>query len=211
MKKLSLIMAMVLIATIGGVYATWTYAGSSINSPHEHAVLRMEDYHFSDGLGELTLNATGAKISIDEDPDTTHKAKIVISGQFVITFKPNPIAPVELKEEGIPIAYTLATSVPTTTWTFNDTQIFKAITDKTDIALEKSRWEKQSDGSFVMSIPASEILGDGLTGAVQFASEFILDDIDKYEAFEAALGGGKFGLTIKSTYVPAQEDPSASA
>ena len=106
MKKLSLIMAMVLIATIGGVYATWTFSGNDVNAPHEHAVLRMEDYTQSGSLGTLVLNAAGATISIDEDENVTHKAKIVISGDFIITFKPNDTAPETVKNQGIDISYT---------------------------------------------------------------------------------------------------------
>ena len=43
MKKLSVLIAMILCVTIGGVYATWTYAGQKVSDASYESVLRLTD------------------------------------------------------------------------------------------------------------------------------------------------------------------------
>jgi len=69
MKKLSLIMAMVLIATIGGVYATWIYPEDDIKA--EITTTKAIETAVSDGAkGVITINENNIMFTYDQIKST---------------------------------------------------------------------------------------------------------------------------------------------
>ena len=102
MKKFGLLVALALIVTIGGVYATWNYSGQTgINSSHEHLNSNMADYVAGENAyGNIRILDNDMDIIID-DANNNHVAELVITGDMVFIFTPYNNAPDEVKNNGI--------------------------------------------------------------------------------------------------------------
>ena len=88
MKKLSLIMAMVLVATIGGVYATWTYSEVNSAASHTHFSTQMAS-HTSVEHGTIDVE-NPVQFEIDQNGVGDHTTKLVIkNGTITGTFVTN--------------------------------------------------------------------------------------------------------------------------
>ncbi len=96
MKKLSTLIAIILIATIGGVYATWNYAGTSTNIGVQHnQTVILEDATQNDAAGMFTMTNNITSIAITPDSQTSKNAVLVATYSttekypiFNLTFKP---------------------------------------------------------------------------------------------------------------------------
>ena len=93
MKKLSLVMAAAMCLTVGGVYATWSYATGNITDVAEGArFANLAGLGTASEKGEITVKVSGTTISIDQDTTSSvsHKAKLVYHGTNpVVTFTPS--------------------------------------------------------------------------------------------------------------------------
>ena len=85
MKKLSLIVALAVVLTIGGVFATWTYPGATVAPDSETIGVTIESA--TSGADTFNVNNTMA-ISVDPTSNTDYTAKITKSGNIVITLDP---------------------------------------------------------------------------------------------------------------------------
>lgn len=85
MKKLSLIVALAVVLTIGGVFATWTYPGATVAPDSETIGVTIETS--TSGADVFDVNNTMA-ISVDPTSNTDYTAKITKSGNIVITLDP---------------------------------------------------------------------------------------------------------------------------
>lgn len=97
MKKLSLLVALILCVTIGGVYATWTYAGEKVTDAKYESVIRLTDAVESGAYGTYTVESN-LKLFIDQSAVGDYSAKLVFSKNnaednrdifLKVTFKPN--------------------------------------------------------------------------------------------------------------------------
>ncbi len=111
MKKLSTLIAILLIATIGGVYATWNYVGNEqVHSFTTKGVI-MEEVVVEGSVGGYAITSTLVQGRIDQakGDDTTpskyHKAVLnyELSGtaQLSITFTPTSTAGLDVKSSGV--------------------------------------------------------------------------------------------------------------
>ncbi len=88
MKKLSLLMALAMIITIGGVYANWTYNEGIIQDrPHGHFTVSMGEVTHATRKGELKLDTTGVKITF-ENLNGDYVPVMTITGSAYVYFKP---------------------------------------------------------------------------------------------------------------------------
>ncbi|MBR2303322.1 MAG: hypothetical protein IKA42_05930 [Clostridia bacterium] len=102
MKKLSLIMAMVLIATIGGVYATWTYGGTSVGVTTREITISIQGAQQTGVKGELTITlSTGYSLLISDSGNYVPELKE--EGYISIVFSPANGASEDVKANGIPV------------------------------------------------------------------------------------------------------------
>ena len=96
MKKLSILIAMILCATIGGVYAAWNYAGTSTDIGLQiNQTVQLEQSSQNGAAGTYTLSHNITAINIAPDDQSTKNATIVASYTqgssapiFELTFKP---------------------------------------------------------------------------------------------------------------------------
>ncbi len=95
MKKLSILIAMILCVTIGGVYAAWNYAGTSTDIGLQiNQTVQLEQSSQNGAAGTYSLSHNITAINITPDDQTTKNATIVATYSqgnapvFELTFKP---------------------------------------------------------------------------------------------------------------------------
>lgn len=124
MKKLSVLVAFVLIATIGGVYASWTYVNHSLQfdsySEKSVTMATVESSNSINGAYEFTSNFNGATIDQlkgnDDVGNEYHKAVLVpsytsgTSLEVSVKFIPSVAAESDIKEYGVTTYLWLSTT-----------------------------------------------------------------------------------------------------
>jgi len=203
MKKLSLIVAMVLVATIGGVYATWQYATGSVASTD--VALKPTIVHKSEASEKGTISATST-LALELDNVGEYKVGYTpvegIDGHIIVTFTPatSGVDP-SVAENGIEMEWYVVISDG---WNYNGQPIFVASSEKTTLS-----GATKQDGVFRYEISAVEImskvtLGTGYTVAsdggsgrtASGESGFVLDTEAEFDEFHEALkADGKY-ITI---------------
>ena len=189
MRKLSFLIALCTLLTVGGVYATWTYMETTnVADETIHMSVNLGNVEFAGSYGQYIVDASGVTMTIDPKTgiESKHTTALYINGDLVIKFIPNINAPEDVKNYGVASTYQFKLSTGST-WTYEGEDILTIPhAEAHSIALansaEEDRWVKQDDGSFTFTISASEL-------AAHFQlTEFVLDTKAKYDIYNAALG-----------------------
>lgn len=107
MKKLSLLVALALLITVGGVYATWSYAGTNdIADAYAEMTVTIADTVLTgaNGTYAVTSNLVLTVDQVTED----HEAGLVFASNngapivLTVTFTPAENAPQNIKNAGVP-------------------------------------------------------------------------------------------------------------
>ena len=184
MKKLSILIALVLCVTIGGVYATWVYSQSDDVADITGAkAITMTEATFTGTYGTYHVDTTGLTMQVDPKEGTTHTTALKISGNLVISFTPNTYAPVEVKQDGV--ASTFAFSLSNADWKYEGANIITVDTDRHNIT-----WTPAGDGTFTYTISAAD-----LANYIRL-TEFTLDTKAEYDAYDAVLTNGQIVVSI---------------
>ena len=173
MKRLSILVALILCVTIGGVYAAWIYTSSTVGSVDRTISHGLTTATYEQDAGILQVKSNTVDIAIDQTAEEDYRAKLVITGEVVISFKPNPGADSTVVESGIPAIATIYTKNADTNL-YDGSPIYVS-PEGSKVALV---WEKLPDGSFEATITAAQI--DTL---LDLGAEFVLDAHDDYTAF----------------------------
>lgn len=198
MKKLSLLIALMLCVTIGGVYATWSYAGTNdIADAYAEAKVTITDAVLTGANGTYTVESN-LVLSVDQANDN-HEAKLVFASNnsdaiyLKVTFVPSDFAPQDIKENAVPSELYFGT---TTTMqykmdadgnydangTATDILTFTNVSD--GVFSPNVTWEKQSDGSFTYTMNETD-----LKAQINLNKTFVLDTKTEHDAFREALNG----------------------
>ena len=188
MKKFSLILILVLCLTVGSVYATWTYTKyTDVMDEAVHKSMNLGKVESVGSYGAYEVDISGIYFTIDPKAGTTHTTALYVTGEIVITFTPNPVAPQEVKNNGV--ASTFEFSLGNNNWLYEGQPII-ALTHDASEAKHAIAWEKQPDGTFKCTLDAAAIAGHfELT-------EFVLDTKVKYDAYNTVLGQGQITITV---------------
>ena len=103
-KQFSLIIALAMLITVGGVYAQWSYTtASAVNDSSEKLSVAMQDYLSSDksAEGTITVLHNSIRIAVEDSQDANgivgnngrdaagdNKAELAVSGQIIYKFTP---------------------------------------------------------------------------------------------------------------------------
>ncbi len=197
MKKLSALIALMLCITIGGVYATWTYTKTiDVADESVGTAMNLTSVAYADSYGTYSIDKTTVSLTIDPKEGTPHTTALKVSGKIVVTFTPSNVAPVEIKNNGVPTKFSF--SLSNTEWTFDDGHGAGA---KDIISLTHNNvphdvtWVDAGDGTFTFTLDAADI-ADHLA-----LTEFVLDTKALYDAYSTALSKGQiiFGVTDGNT------------
>ena len=218
MKKLSLLVAILLIATIGGVYATWNYSQGDVVSKSSYfdEVTKITDKVVENAKGVIEITHNDLTITID-DSDNDHFAEWNLTGSITIKFTPNAGADSTVKEHGIDLQWNLVTTntgTGSTTWVYGDpaTKIFCVNTEVVTLTKESAD-DVAVPGSFVWTVSAEELISritfysnvvDTNINNINSAganSNLYLDTVAKYDAFKLALHSGTIGIVVAENNV----------
>lgn len=175
MKKLSLLVALILCVTIGGVYATWTYAGNEIKEQNATLTNKMGEvvlsgaagaYHFSDNTLRFTV----------EPEDGTYTPTLVASGSATLKFSAEPTISPDALAKALAATITVE-ATDLTNAVYNGKQIY-TLTDNFKITLNENSWTK-SDNNYTYTINATDLLN-----AVSI-EDFELNNVAQYDTFTA--------------------------
>lgn len=213
MKKFGLLVALALIVTVGGVYATWSYSDvSELGKPTSNLALELIQYQVVGG--NLTrYGNTNVTIEID-DSNNDHKAELTADGSLIMIFTSaagtNDASPENIKYT---VTIDLVSANAGSSWLYNGEAIFK-LTATATTGIEKHLTKIDSDtvtvsgititnqeGNYYLEITAAEI-----ENIVSLAPEngIVLDDVDAWNAFDSALLNGNIVLTFTPSEATSQ-------
>ena len=200
MKKLSLLIALILCATIGGVYAAWAYNDPTKTMVADEEIIFSMDAAIQEGTQgtiEITHNFKFKIVPLldkdptSQNPNANHTTAIQFytiaenpvamaddEATITITFTPNASADGDVKENG-PSADFFFKMDADMKYNGEDIITFGA----TETAKEDIVWEKQEDGSFVAVLLAKDYIS---------IAETYLSDIEEFNTYRDAT----FGRTV---------------
>ena len=212
MKKLSVLIALMLCITIGGVYATWTYTSTSadIVDATKEVVVELEDATTTGAAGTFTV-ITNLALKIDQitedDGSTDHKAQLVYGSadgeaiKLVVTFVPSVNASKDVKDFAVPAELYFTTTTimeypadaegrfdaegttkPIFKFSNPSNGVFEG--DPAENPGKAIAWTKQADGSFTAEYDLDE-----LKEMIQLNGDIFLDTKAAYDAFAGMLSG----------------------
>lgn len=198
MKKVSVLITILLIVTMGGVYATWSYAEANAAESHQHMSINLESATTTQAEGVIHSVINTMNVLID-DTDDDYTAEITVTGKMGFVFVPNAGASDDVVENGIAMQwqleqtnpgvqhggdniFTISQANPTT---LNSTKITDG--NKTDFGVDLSTYI----GGFYVEVDATAV-------SAVLSIELELPTYEDYTTFkgELATTAGKLGITI---------------
>lgn len=187
MKRLSVIIALALCLTIGGVYAAWTY---SVGTPAEQTgsfAVAMGTKVLDDDTNSGSFSVVSTPSFVVEPGNATNYTTTLVkadgSADLVIKFTPNANASADIKSAAVPAQIAIAVSG---FGNYNDAAIITVNTANVDLV-----WVNNG-GELTATIPADTFLG-----YLTLASN-VLDTPAKYDTYAAALATGEINITVSA-------------
>lgn len=174
MKKISVLIALILCVTIGGVYAAWIYTGSTVSVAERTVSHGMATATTEGDVGILKVVHNDADIKIDQTAVGNYLANLVITGSITVSFTPNPGAPDNVVENAVPAQCILSLGNIDANL-YDGKPIYSVTGAGIDIV-----WEKQDDGTFTGNVTAAQI-----DSVLDLGDVFELDTHAKWTAFHA--------------------------
>lgn len=212
MKKLSGIIAAAVCVTIGGVYATWTFADNNdIARIQTDITVGLTDIQTSGtAAGTYTFKDNTIAIVVDQKEVGNHTAVLGITGSITVVFTPNINAGEAVETGAIKTGFWVKTNIDETAWVYDDDsdasgalQIFD-VSNTTQVidgvGEAATNWTKQTDGTFEYVIKA-----ETLAQLIAFKNEFKIESKAEHESFDTALSAGHFVLYVND-YATVQGD-----
>ena len=196
MRKLSVIIALALVITIGGVYAAWHYNRGEVSLEITRSAT-MASIQSDTAKGSVAIDKDGngesrntLKFLVDDLDTIDWKAELVPSGSVFVKFTPAANADQTVKDNGIKMMATVTVTGDKTL--YNGVEIFKA---------------KDGANTFVINDTASlevqEITAAQIAACLEFneGQDIYLLTYDQNVAYEKAMK--TYVITITITEVPA--------
>ena len=200
MRKLSLLVALALLITIGGVYATWDYANADSQANHQHMSINLATATTTAAEGTILNVLNSMNIMIDDSNDD-YKADLTISGIMGYVFVPSPGASQDVKDNGIQMQWKLEQTDPAIQ--FKGVNIF-TIKQASATALDEVEITASNAKDLCSGVDLTQYIGywyvevdaDDILGALEISLQ--LPTHDDYDDFsqELAATAGKLGVTI---------------
>jgi hypothetical protein len=198
MKKLSLLMALMLLVTVSGVYAAWTYAGTNdIADAFAEAKVTIADVELTGANGTYKIESN-LVLSIDQ-ANTNHEAKLVFASNndqaiyLKVTFTPAENAPEDIKKGAVPSELYFGLTTPMQ-YKMDDKGNYSATGTAVDIFTFANpgdgdlnnifEWTKEDNGTFTYTLDQA-----ALEAQIALSQTFKLDTKAEHDAFREALVG----------------------
>lgn len=192
-KKISILLLLALVITIGGVYATWGYAQGSIGNAFssldvgEGKNIYITGANSDSSAGTIKIDTSAVKIVID-DTNNDHVADLIYEGDIVISFTPSAGADADVVTNGVALKLT---GTCTADWEYNSIAIFAFAPDFS----KAYSGAEMVDGVQTYIIPkedwSSWLIFNG-------GQNLVLDSMSDYETFHDALHLGMISFTVSA-------------
>lgn len=107
MKRLGAIIAIALVLTIGGVYATFNYANGGVVSLENETISKeLIGMTIDTPKGTISIKSNNFKITVDDFNNNLHTTG-KLEGKTTIKFTPAPLANADVRENGISLKLTI--------------------------------------------------------------------------------------------------------
>lgn len=187
MKKLGVLVALVLCVTIGGVYAAWAYTGNNVTSFDRPIAHGLEVYEQDNPLGTYHFEDNTVDLTIDQTAADDYTAYMYVTGSVTVHFTADPGAPDAVKTGGVPTkAYLDVRNLDANQ--YDGKNIY--IPTGTEITLVWTPVEGRP-GELHATITDAQI-----ASMIQLNEGFVLNDIDKYNAFNNLLSNISINLIV---------------
>ena len=193
MKKLSLLIALCMLVTVGGVYATWTYNMDTVASQKASLTHEMEIIQSSGAAGYYEFGANTLNLKIDAkasalDPTDIHTTDLKYYGNVTISFHAAETA------AAADIAKALNATISVTAddlaaAVYDGTQIWTVDT-AAKITLTESDWT-QDGYTYSYTLNCAE-----LADMVELSTDFELHNPDAYYEFQTAQAHAVFRVQV---------------
>lgn len=195
MKKLSLLVALMLCVTIGGVYATWGYAGNTdIIDQAVESKITIANTEIKTANGVYTISSN-LVLTVDQANDA-HEARLDFGSnnsdpaELVVTFTPQSHAPANIKQNGVVTNLIFDVTTPMEykmdgngNYDENGTATpILTLTNENDIT-----WQKDESGT--LPVFTYKMDKAALEQHIQLSQTFVLDLKSEHDAFGTALAG----------------------
>ena len=198
MKKLSLLIALCMLLTIGGVYATWSYVGSTdIIDAFAESKVTIADAVVEGTYGIYKIDSN-LVLTVDQANDN-HEAELVFGSNneqpvyLTVTFTPSVNAPKTIKENAVVSELYFGVTTPMqykmdANGNYSESgtpvDIFKFKNSGNGKLDNEFVWTKNDDGTFTYTLNA-----DALKEQISLSQTFVLDIRAEHDAFRTALKG----------------------
>ena len=199
MKKLSLLVALALLVTIGGVYATWSYAGNIATESHMHMSVNLATATEDTPKGSIINVLNSMDIKID-DTNNDYNAEVVLNGKMAFIFIPGKGASTDVIDSGITMQFQVEQRTPLK---YLNANIFNLKKD-TPTILTSTKIDNTNKDTLASSVDLGQYIGCfyvviDATDVEQYIeiAPITLDTLQEYEDMESALtAGGAIGITV---------------
>lgn len=189
MKKLTVLVALLLCITIGGVYATWIFAGDTILSQTDPFVNKMGDVDTSTSAGSYHFVNNTVNLVVEPENADSYKASITWTGEVTLQFAANDTISAAPLERALN-ATIIIEAVDIAGAKYKGTQIY-TLTEGFKIQLTEDSWS-YDEGTNTYSY---KITAAALAGAISI-DNFTLETYDEYRAFKLAQDIVKFKFRV---------------
>lgn len=178
MKKIGIVVALALIVTIGGVYATWTYTvsnGKVVDETTTATISLTTKTEIQVDNGTITVTPNDLSVVVDDVGDGTHTAKLTITGSITVSFEGKDA-------EGSSLGLTLKCTAADNCGKYNEEDVFK--------------YTQLTSGFEVTETNTWTISADDLAELIQLNGTITAPTSDDYDALQTAINGKTITLTF---------------
>lgn len=186
MKKLSILVALIVCVTIGGVYATWTYAGTEVAPQQDPVINKMGEVTFSGAAGAYHVE-NNTLAFIVEPKGNTFDAELTTSGSAVIRFTPDATISDAALEDALNATITVV-GTDLEAATYGGQKIY-TLDDTFKITLDEAKWTKDGN-DYTYTLEATALKNAVAIGA------FNLPSHDDYVDFQKVQKAAVFRINI---------------
>ena len=197
MKKVSVIISLALVITIGGVFAAWNYSNGTATGITTTRALDMASITTTVEKGKITANSTGMTLIVDDDKSvnpqtgTSFKAVLVGTGSINVTFTPDDAADPTVQQNGIPMiaTVTITKAEDATTWTAED---------GSQVEILAANTENNANVIDLGTVMTTEIEASKIIDALIFCGgkDVLLNTYTKNQDFVKAMGKYTININI---------------
>ena len=190
MKKFSILIALCVLLTVGGVYATWIYSGNQIDAQTEPFVSKMGGLDHEGNSGSYTFTNNSLDFAVEPDTQETKITTIVWgtgSMQLVLTPKTDINDAMLQKALNATITVELASS---TAGEYKGETVYTIDPDFA-VTLTADDWTSHNDGEYF----TYTITADTIKDAISIGS-FHLPSEDDYAEFKSVIQDVKFRVKV---------------